>query len=94
MTTIELDALPPLTDEELTAQALAADPDVVPDDAAMPFDDGDDDRPMLLPAWYMPVAVRGSSKRWHRVLVSAAIAGFVVINAFGFCITYGLLERA
>ena len=95
MTTLELDALPPLTDEELTAQALAADPDLVPDATARPFDEDDDDeRPGLLPSWYMPAPVTASCKRWHRVLVVAAIAGFFVINAFGFCITYGLLERA
>jgi hypothetical protein len=94
MTTLELDALPPLTDGDLTAQALAADPDLVPDATAEPFDDGDAGPTGLLPSWYMPVPVTGSCKRWHRVLAIAAIAGFLVINAFGFCITYGLLERA
>ena len=29
-----------------------------------------------------------------RIAISAVIIGFVAINAFGFCITYGLLEQA
>jgi hypothetical protein len=107
MTTIELGAraaqepsadLLPLSDEELTAQALAADPDAPLGDDAVPFGAGPDavDAGLggLLPSWYMPGPVTASRKRWHRVLVIAAIIGFVVINASGFCITYGILEGA
>jgi hypothetical protein len=88
--------LVPLSDDELTAQALAADPDTVVDGDALPFGACADPTGVggLLPSWYMPVPVTGSRKRWHRALVIAAIIGFVVINASGFCITYGILEGA
>jgi hypothetical protein len=85
--------LGPISDDELTELALAADPDQPIDPDAVPLGPACD-RPGLLPAWYMPVTARGTHKRWHRALVIAAIVGFVVINAFGFCITYGLLEQA
>jgi hypothetical protein len=85
--------LAPISDEELTAQALAADPDQPLDPDAVPLNGGPE-VDGLLPSWYMPTPMGVSRKRWHRVLVIAAIASFVVINAFGFCITYGLLEQA
>ena len=88
-----LDDVAPITDDELTALALAADPDQPIDPDAVPLAPAGD-QPGLLPAWYMPAASRVTHKRWHKVLVIAAIIGFVAINAFGFCITYGLLEQA
>jgi hypothetical protein len=89
----DLDDLEPISDDELTALALAADPDQPVGPDAVPLAPTCD-RPGLLPAWYMPVTARVTHKRWHKVLVIAAIVGFVAINAFGFCITYGLLEQA
>ena len=41
-----------VTDEELAAEALAADPDLVVPDDAVPF--GGSDSAGLLPDWYMP----------------------------------------
>ena len=44
-----------LLDDELTAEALAADPDAPIADDAMPFDAGSEATGnMLLPQWYMP----------------------------------------
>jgi hypothetical protein len=101
MSTIELEPvtlapvdLGAISDDELTAQALAADPDQPLDADAVVFTDSESPLGALLPEWYMPSPVAVSHKRWHRVLVVAAIAGFVAINAFGFCITYGLLVQA
>jgi hypothetical protein len=82
-----------LIDEELTALALAADPDGALDPDAVPFRPGDD-AGGLLPGWYMPAPVRSSRSPWHRALAIAAVAGFVAINAFGLCITYGFLVVA
>jgi hypothetical protein len=85
MTDTDTDLL--LSDEELTELALAADPDAeVPDDA-VPFGWSAVD---LLPSWYMPVAVAGSSlSPWRRWTIRLLVATFVLINAAGMCSTYG-----
>jgi len=83
-----------LTDEQLTELAMAADPDAPLDPDAVPFHVGEPSCGGLLPDWYMPAPVASSAKGWHRALVALSIAGFVAINAFGLCITYGLLVPA
>ena len=52
------------TDDELTALALAADPDApIPDDA-VPLSSTDDQAAALLPEWYMPApSLRRSPSR-------------------------------
>lgn len=80
-----------ISDEELTALALAADPDQPLDPDAVPFG-GDGTSGGLLPAWYMPVtagARRRGARRW--VLGTVAL-GFVAISACGMCVTYGFPE--
>jgi hypothetical protein len=82
------------TDDELTALALAADPDapLAADAIALPLYP---DEPFgALPAWYMPPAMARVTGGWRRVAVFAIIAGFLVIDAFGLCITYGQLVAA
>lgn len=81
----------PLTDEELTALALAADPDApLPEDAVpLPFAGASDD--VGLPAWYLPAPARVVRTRARVVAAIAVVAGLVVINALGLCITYGQL---
>ena len=82
-----------LTDEELGALALAADPDAEVEDGAVSVwdlerdDDGDD----LLPAWYMPSPMVGSRllHGWRRTVALLVIASFLLINAYGLCSTYG-----
>lgn len=87
------------SDEELTALALAADPDLQPDaDAPSVWEllglntRGD------LPEWYMPVSVQGGSKMetrpWHRRASLLVIVSLLLINASGLCITYGHLVWA
>lgn len=83
------------TDEELTALALAADPDQVPDVDAVPFrgtaqaEDG-----LLLPLWYMPPPQPVGRSRRRVAIVAIVILALIVINALGLCITYGRLELA
>jgi hypothetical protein len=81
-----------ISDEELCAQALAADPDApVPSDA-VPFGahtGTDPEGP--LPAWYMPAASGGLLTGWRRLPPALVVGSLVVINAFGLCITYGKL---
>lgn len=78
--------------DELTALALAADPDVALPDDAVPFRGSlDDGEGGLLPDWYMPApggAVH-TGRSWRRVVAVTAIVTFVVLNAAGLCSTYG-----
>ena len=82
------------TDEELTAQALSADPDqpLTPD--ATPFTGDDDGIVGLLPAWYMPRPVARARKRWHVPVVLVIVAALGLITGLGLCITYGTLVVA
>lgn len=82
-----------MTDEELTAMALAADPDVLLDASAVPLTD-DEPFPELLPSWYMPVPSARARKPWQKVAGLTVIMAFVIINALGCCITYGHLVAA
>jgi|GEM_PF-934889 len=79
--------------EELTALALAADPDPQIDDDAVPYSLGDPGAG-LLPSWYMPGTLRGGSH--HRTRRSVVVAGTVLamlsVNAVGLCVTYGIPE--
>ena len=79
------------SDEELTVLALAADPDAPLGDDAEPWvvDDG---RAALLPAWYMPAAVRARPRQ--RLVVALVIGALVVVNGAGLCVTDGFPEIA
>lgn len=82
---------PEISEEELTALALAADPDApVPDDA-VPFGDHDPATFPLLPAWYMPAPGIRRSRGRAAVMLGFAVS-LVVINIGGFCVTYGVPE--
>lgn len=81
-----------LTDEELTAQALAAAPDTVAGEDAVNYWDVVAPRDLgLLPSWYMPTPSAGSRRLhgWRRRVVYLVTGSIVVINAAGLCITYG-----
>lgn len=78
-----------ISDEELTALALAADPDqpLAPD--AVPLSDYLADTFGPLPEWYMaPVMARHSGRRRQAVILSV-VGAFLLIEAFGLCSTYG-----
>lgn len=80
-----------VTDEELTALALAADPDSpVGDDATSFFDVVGPDAGSLLPEWYMPGgAGAGRLTGWRRGVALVIVATFLLITAYGLCNTYG-----
>jgi hypothetical protein len=82
-----------ISDEELTALALAADPDAPLDDDAVPFTEltgSGADGP--LPSWYMPAAAGGRLLTgWRRLPPALIVASLLVINGCGLCITYGKL---
>jgi hypothetical protein len=81
-----------ITDEELEAEALAADPNAPIDDDAEPF--GGATGSGLLPAWYMPVNGPIRRTRSRRVVVIGIIVALLVVNGAGLCVTYGLPEIA
>jgi len=81
-----------LTDDELTAQALAADPDQPLSPLAVPFRTEASKGADLLPEWYMPAVVPGRSTPGRRAVAIAVVVTAVVINGLGFCITYGTLS--
>lgn len=81
------------SDEELTALALAADPDAPLAPDAVPVAAYLLSLPAaLLPSWYMAPAMARGGSRWRRTVVLAVIAAFLVIEALGLCSTYGQLQ--
>jgi hypothetical protein len=84
-----------LTDAELTALALAADPDAPLSKDAIPiavhlaqFAGA------TLPQWYMAPAASRSGQRWRTPVVITIIAAFLLIEALGLCNTFGQLTLA
>jgi hypothetical protein len=82
---------PPFTDEELTALALAADPDGVADPDAVSLYEALGDTTDLLPAWYMPSAQGGAAPLtgWRRNVALSTVVSFLTLTAYGLCATYG-----
>jgi hypothetical protein len=79
----------PVTDSELVALALSADPDARPDADAVPLDDYLGWQPGLLPLWYMPRPLARPGSRWRLAVVVAVVGAFLVIEALGLCSTFG-----
>ncbi len=82
-----------ITDAELTALALAADPDQPLDEHALPLGVYLAQLPSPLPQWYMP-AVTARHHRWWWPVVLAIVFAFLLADAFGLCGTYGQLVLA
>lgn len=81
-----------ISDEELTALALAADPECPIDPQALPMSAYRNEFPQLLPDWYMPTPAAHSASRRKTIVVSVVVLSLLFINAFGLCVTYGRLE--
>jgi hypothetical protein len=92
----DLDAGELVSDEELTALALAADPDTAVDDGAVSLWDAAADGFALLPGWYMPPLSAGPRRhpKWRRRVAIVIICAFVAVDAYGLCSTYGSLVVA
>lgn len=81
---------PVISEAELTALALAADPDQPLDSDAVPMSEYLSDQPVgLLPEWYMAPVMTRHLRRVPQLMVMVVIGAFVVIEAFGLCSTYG-----
>ena len=84
----------PITDEELTALALAADPDEPLPADAVPLSSYLAQIPSLLPGWYMAPAMASSGNRWRTPVILAIVLAFLMIEAWGLCSTYGQVVLA
>jgi hypothetical protein len=85
-----------IDDDELAAQALAADSDAPLPVDALPWstftaaDDADGASAGPLGDWYMPAKVSGAAgPGWRRRVAIGVVASIGLINAAGLCITYG-----
>lgn len=81
-----------VSDDELVAQALAAEHRTVADDEAISYWDVVAPRDLgLLPAWYMPTPSAGTRRLrgWRRRVVYLVTGSIVALNAAGLCVTYG-----
>lgn len=76
-----------ISDEELTALALAADPTEMLEDDAVPFDTGN--TAGLLPDWYMPAPQATGASRGRAGVVSVFVVSLLLLNTLGLCVTYG-----
>jgi hypothetical protein len=85
---------PGFSEEELTALALAADPEAPLSEDAVPFALFLGQLPLVLPQWYMPPAISSRSTRLRTALVIAIVLAFVMIDAWGLCSTYGSVTLA
>jgi hypothetical protein len=83
-----------LTDDELTALALAADPDTPLGEDAIPLSMHAAQFAGSLPQWYMPPATARHGSRWRLPVIGTIIAAFLLIDALGLCNTFGLLNFA
>lgn len=83
-----------VSDEELIALALADDPDrgVAPD--AVPLEIYSTGSSLDLPMSYMPPVMARASRGWRVPVVLTLVVSLLVIEAFGLCITYGILVAA
>jgi hypothetical protein len=88
----ELTGRESITDDELTSLALAADPNTLLGPDAVPWNFGLGLNP--LPEWYMPRPTARGRGRGTRIVVASLVVGFLVIGAFGLCITSGFLQFA
>ena len=81
-----------ITDDELTALALAADPDQPLDSDAVPMSDYLSSQNVgLLPEWYMAPVMTRHISRAPQLVVLIVIGAFLLIEAVGLCSTYGQL---
>jgi hypothetical protein len=83
-----------ISDEELTALALAADPDAPLDADARPWYFGYGFAVNPLPDWYMPRPMAARRGRGTTIVVTSVVVGMVIVCAFGLCITSGFLQLA
>jgi hypothetical protein len=88
------DTAPPITDEELEALALAADPEAPLSPDAVPLELYPHHDAGALPLAYMPPAMSGTASGWRVPVAILIVMAFLAIDILGLCITYGTLVAA
>jgi hypothetical protein len=83
-----------LTEAELTALALAADPNAPLSGDAIPLSVHLAQFAGALPEWYMPPAMARNGSKWRVPVIGTIVAAFVLIEGLGLCNTYGILSFA
>ena len=83
-----------VSDEELTALALAADPSAPLAADATAWRGVAALRDGLLPDWYMPAPTATGRRSATMVAIGVVVVGLLVIDACGLCITSGFLTWA
>jgi hypothetical protein len=83
-----------ISDDELTALALAADPDGTLSPDAQPWHFSQGFSGNLLPEWYMPIPMARGRGRGAQIAAVSVVVGMIVICAFGLCVTSGFLQLA
>jgi hypothetical protein len=84
----------PVTEDELTALALAADPDAPLSADAVPLSMHLAQFAGALPQWYMPPAMARQGSKWRLPVIGTIVAAFLLIEGLGLCNTYGILNFA
>ena len=83
-----------LSDAELDAMALAASPDTPLSVDAVPWYGNTTFQRGLLPDWYMPRPIAATRGRATKIVIVTVVVAFLVLDAFGLCITSGFLSLA
>ena len=83
-----------MSDHELEALAMQADPDRPLDPDAVPFSWTTDETGGVLPDWYMPAPSSPVRGRVRRTVVGGIVLALLVINGAGLCVTSGFVELA
>ena len=80
-----------VSDAELAAEAVAADPDPCLDDALPVHQVIGTETEGDLPAWDMPAPMAGGARLvgWRRSVILTFVASLLVIEAAGLCTTFG-----
>jgi hypothetical protein len=80
-----------LSDDQLCALALSADPAAPVDPDAISIGEYLGTCADPLPSWYMPTPMVRHSSGWRVPVVLGIVAAFLIIEAFGLCSTFGQL---
>ena len=83
-----------ITDDELTALALAADPEAELGPDAVPLTPYPNLPSASLPLWYMPPVTARARGGWRVPIAASVVIALLLINALGLCICYGVLVAA
>ena len=83
-----------ISDDELTALALAADPEPALGPEAVPITTHRNLPAASLPLWYMPPVSARAAGGWRVPIVASVVLALLLINVLGLCITYGALVAA